>query len=378
MNRLIIILYLIAPAISFAQYDVSVGKVHIGILNTKSMFPPLPNISFIYPTQSSIAIDYSLFTIKGCVSNINFPEKEIVKIKLNENKPQIDTLKKSDLCPPNSLYFSRTISLREGENTVEIIANNISGVITREVSINNHKPEKSIALIIGNSKYPGKAKLDNPVNDAIDMAKLLNTRLNFREEDIFLRLDLSKEDMDFEIAQFAEKIENYQVIIFYYAGHGMEIRNKNYLIPIDGIPQSETLNDSTNIRIRNKCVDLDKLIENLEQSNASVNLIILDACRNNPFIKSGLRSVKGTGGLGTSSPTTSSIAYSTQAKSTVEDGTGRNSLYTETLLQYLPSPGLTLGAIFQKITDEVFRKSIGDQRPYNFTTNHGSFIFLPK
>jgi uncharacterized caspase-like protein len=156
--------------------------------------------------------------------------------------------------------------------------------------------EQKIALVIGNSAYPSAA-LKNPINDARAMAAKL-TSLGF---DVILRTDANLRDITRAVSQFGQKLRGGSVGLFYFAGHGMQVRGKNFLIPVDAEIENEA---ST----RSEAVDIDQLLEQL--GNARLSMVILDACRNNPFERR-FRSA-GNGGLAQiDAPTGTMLAYAT-------------------------------------------------------------------
>ncbi len=159
----------------------------------------------------------------------------------------------------------------------------------------------------------------NPVNDARDIAQAL-TRLGF---EVIHRENLSQSEMKRAIRAFGEKIRSSDVSLFYYAGHGIQVNGENYLVPVDA-----TINHEAEVEY--EAVDLGLVLAQMEQAKNRVNVVILDACRNNPFARSfrsasrGLASVTAPGGT--------LIAYATAPGSVAADGGARNGLYTQELL----------------------------------------------
>jgi len=139
-------------------------------------------------------------------------------------------------------------------------------------SIGAQTTEKRIALVIGNSDYQFGGYLRNPVNDAYLMAKTLKD-LDFY---VIKRINGNQEQMRNAIKEFSLKLSNYNVALFYYAGHGLQVDGKNYLIPIDGKFDNKT-------EVRLGAIEVNKIVDEFEQYKDNVNLLILDACRSNPF-----------------------------------------------------------------------------------------------
>lgn len=220
--------------------------------------------------------------------------------------------------------------------------------------------EKRIALVIGNSAYP-TSPLTNPVNDARDIAAALR-RLDFT---VIEKTDASQKEMNRAIAQFGEKLTNDTVALFYYAGHGMQVKGKNYLIPVDAQITSEA-------SARAETVDVDTVLDQLGHS--PFNIVILDACRNNPFER---RFRSTSGGLAQmDAPKGTLIAYATAPGKVASDGSGRNGLYTQELLKNLHTPGLPLEAVFKRVRNGVMQASGDAQTPWESSSLTGDFYFI--
>lgn len=221
--------------------------------------------------------------------------------------------------------------------------------------------DKRIALIIGNAAYSG-APLANPVNDAKDMAATLR-KLGF---EVIEKTNATQKDMNLAIVQFGGKLRADTVALFYYAGHGMQVKGKNYLIPIDAQINSEAT-------VRAMAVDVDTVMDQLAVS--PLNIVILDACRNNPFERR-FRSVGG-GLAQMDAPKGSLIAYATAPGKVANDGTGRNGLYTQELLKHIQTPGLPLEAVFKRVRNGVMQGSGEAQTPWEASSLTGDFFFRP-
>lgn len=221
--------------------------------------------------------------------------------------------------------------------------------------------EKRVALVIGNSAYKD-APLKNPVNDAKDMATALR-RLGF---DVIEKTNISQKDINRAIAQFGEKLRADTVALFFYAGHGMQVKGKNYLIPIDAHITGEAT-------VRAEAVDVDTVMDQLAIS--PMNIVILDACRNNPFER---RFRSTSGGLAQmDAPRGSLIAYATAPGKVAADGDSRNGLYTQELLKHIQTPGLPLEAVFKRVRNGVMAASGEAQTPWEASSLTGDFYFRP-
>ena len=220
------------------------------------------------------------------------------------------------------------------------------------------------ALVIGNGKYR-EVPLKNAPNDAKAMADHL-TRMGF---DVTLKLDATRNEMIEAIRAFgAELAKRKSVGLFYYAGHGAQLAWHNYLIPVDAV--IEKLED-----MQAKTVELSTLLEGLVKAKNPMNVIILDACRDNPF---GNRvSVQQKGLSQFDAPPGSLLAYATSPGNTATDGEGANGLYTENLLRELKIPEAKIEDVFKRVRLNVRRRSEGQQIPWESTSLEEDFYFLP-
>jgi hypothetical protein len=223
--------------------------------------------------------------------------------------------------------------------------------------------ERRVALVIGNAKYK-EAPLINPVNDARDIAAALQ-RTGF---EVIIALDATQKEMNRAIAKFGDRLTLDSVALFYYAGHGMQVRGKNYLIPIDAEIKSES-------SVRVESVDVDGVLDQL--STSDLNVVILDACRNNPFERRANRSIGAAGLAQMEAPKGSLIAYATAPGRTAADGEGRNGLYTQELLKQIQVQGLTIEQVFKNVRREVAKATRDGQIPWESSSMTGDFYFVP-
>lgn len=217
-----------------------------------------------------------------------------------------------------------------------------------------------VALVIGNAAYPGAAALRNPVNDANDIAGKLRA-LGF---DVMLRTDVPLRQMLRSLSEFGDRIGDGSEALFFYAGHGMQVNGRNYLIPIDAEIRAET-------HVSSEAVDVDQLLDKL--AHARLSLVILDACRNNPFE----RRFRG-GGQGLAqinAPTGTLIAYATAPGKVAADGDGRNGLYTQELLKAIDVPGIKVEDVFKRVRANVIQSSGDAQTPWESSSLTGDFYF---
>ncbi len=224
-------------------------------------------------------------------------------------------------------------------------------------------PEKRIALVIGNSAY-SFGPLKNPVNDAADMAALLK-KLGFS---VTLKKNANIQEMIEAIEDFGNTLKKGGVGLFYYAGHGVQVSGVNYLLPI-----SARINKESDIRFQ--AVDTGRVLAEMENANNGLNIVILDACRDNPFGKS-FRSASRGLAIVNNAPTGTFISYSTGAGQVARDGEGRNSPYTSALLHFMQEPGIPITDVFIKARQKL-RKETG-QIPWELSSLEGSFYFASK
>jgi lipoprotein NlpI len=228
--------------------------------------------------------------------------------------------------------------------------------------------ERRVALVIGNGTYKNAPLLPNPRNDAVDMAAILR-KLGF---DVIDGHDLDRRDMENKIREFSRKIENADLALFYYAGHGLQVTGKNYLVPIDAKLEREG-------DLSFEAIDVDVVLQPLE-NGPRANLVFLDACRNNPLARNfarslgirsaavgmGLASIQG--GIGTM------ILYATQPNNVALDGDGRNSPFTGALLAHLPNPGVDISIVLRRVRADVIRATNQKQVPWDHSSLVGELV----
>ena len=231
------------------------------------------------------------------------------------------------------------------------------------------QPDRRVALVIGNSDYQYIPRLSNPTNDAALMASTLQS-LGFSLIGGSSQKDLDKPALDRAVQAFGQAAEGATVALFYYAGHGVQVKGSNYLVPITANPTKETDVDF-------QMVDMGLVLRQLESAGAKLNVIILDACRNNPFGGRGLRSTSA-GLAQMQAPEGTLIAYATQPGNVAQDGAGGNSPFTAALAETLKQPGLDIFRVFNAVGVEVKRSTGGHQQPWIASSPiDGYFYFNP-
>ncbi|MDQ1639673.1 MAG: hypothetical protein QOF62_3012 [Pyrinomonadaceae bacterium] len=232
------------------------------------------------------------------------------------------------------------------------------------VQANEQRPvvNRRIALVIGNGAYTNAPPLKNPPNDARDMAATLK-QLGFT---VASAIDADQRTMKRLIRDFGQQLKGGSQGLFYYAGHGVQMRGRNYLIPANAEIASET-------DVEDQGVDLNLVLGLMDEAQNGLNIVILDACRNNPFSRS-FRSA-GSGLAQVDAPTGTLIAYATAPGRVASDGNDRNGLYTSALLKNMRVPGLNLSEMFMRVRAEVMMQTGKRQVPWEMSSLVGTFYF---
>ena len=225
-----------------------------------------------------------------------------------------------------------------------------------------------VALVIGNGIYQKVPTLPNPPSDATDIGRALE-RLNFKVTQL---TNASAAEMRKAIVDFGRSTEGSEMAVVFYAGHGMEAGGENWLIPTDAELRSDTDVESEAISLRSI---------NLQVSKArQLGLVILDACRNNPFaakMQRSLRTRAVTRGLALTEPTDNVlVAYAARDGTTANDGDGRNSPFTTALLRNIETPGLEISFLFRNVRDEVMSATKREQQPFVYGSLSKEAIYL--
>jgi uncharacterized caspase-like protein len=220
---------------------------------------------------------------------------------------------------------------------------------------------KRLALVIGNAKYP-TAPLKNPVNDARGIAKALK-ELGF---EVTLRENAGQRDLAAAVRQFGSSISPGSAAVFYFAGHGMQVKGRNYLVPVDADIQLED-------EVPYSTIDVSLVLDKLEVGKSAVNIVILDACRNNPFARRFRSSATGLAQM--DAPIGTLIAFATAPGSVAQDGAGENGVYTKHLLESIAMPGLPVEQMFKRVRVGVAKETSEAQVPWESSSMKGDFTF---
>jgi hypothetical protein len=229
--------------------------------------------------------------------------------------------------------------------------------------------DKRVALVIGNADYVNATKLPNPANDAVAVSAMLESA-GFTVE---IHTDLGNSEMRRVIRNFSDQAQHSDIAVVYYAGHGLEVDGTNFLVPTDAKLQRD-------IDVEDEAVALDRVLKMIEPAR-TLRLVILDACRDNPFVRTMTRTTmtRSIGrGLARIEPVTSNtlVAYAARAGSTAADGDRANSPFTAALLKNVPVPGVDLRIAFGNVRDDVLKATNHQQEPFVYGSLGGGVIAL--
>jgi hypothetical protein len=227
-----------------------------------------------------------------------------------------------------------------------------------------------VALVIGNSAYKSAPALKNPRNDAEDLAAAL-ARLGFQ---VLKGTDVDQYNLKALVRSFSHEIETASIAVFFYAGHGLQVNGKNYMIPVDASFEKEADLDF-------EAIDVNFVLRQLERKDRT-NIVFLDACRNNPFTTRlvstmGQRSVfVGRGLARVETGVGTFIGFATQPDAIAHDGEGKNSPFTAALLKYIEEPGLDIELLMRRVREDVIAATQGKQVPWSNSSLVGDKVVL--
>lgn len=341
-----------------------------------------PKASVTWLTNATTTSQRS-YSLKVGINSASKIENVVVKVN-----GQADRGIKTVSSDNYDMTISRVLTLSQGQNSIRIEVTNAGGTVASErivtysggtapptntqsatASAKSKIKEKRVALVVGNSNYQdSNLKLTNPSNDATDIAARLS-ELGFT---VVRSLNQTKQSLDKAIQTFSNRAKGADVALFFYAGHGIQYQGDNYLVPVDAQLPSEEY-------VKYNCTNANIVLDVMERLGCSMKIVILDACRNNPFARSWHRSTAG-GGLGImNAPKGTFIAFSTSPGDVALDGTNgeRNSPYTAALLQTLNMRGLSITDFFQEVLERVATATNERQTPWTSNSFRGKFVFNP-
>ena len=231
--------------------------------------------------------------------------------------------------------------------------------------------QQRLALVVGNAAYATAGALANPVNDARDVAAALG-KLGF---EVIVGIDLDKRAFESRVRDFARKLPQSDTAVFFYAGHGLQVGGRNYLVPVDAQLQSERDLDFEGMA-------LDLVLKQMElERDGKVSIVLLDACRDNPLARNLARSMGtrsqnvGQGLAQVQAGVGTFVAYATQPGNVALDGSGRNSPFTGALLRVIDTPAKPITAIMTEVRKDVLAATGGKQVPWDHSALTGD-VFL--
>jgi Caspase domain len=244
-----------------------------------------------------------------------------------------------------------------------LISTTSAGQLRKEQA-SPRRATRRVALVIGNSAY-AVGRLRNPTHDARSMAETLRG-LGFEVTHL---QDLGLAGMKRALREFGGGLKGGGVGLFYYAGHGVQVKGENYLIPVDAAPQSAQ-------EVEYEALSADLVLAQLAVNSSGTNIVILDACRNNPFAR-GFRSAD-EGLAAVSAPGGTLVAFATAPGAVASDGPGSsNGVYTQELLRFMRVPGLSVEEVFKRVRVAVRERTQGKQTPWEESSLTGDFYFTP-
>ncbi|MGA3208621.1 MAG: SUMF1/EgtB/PvdO family nonheme iron enzyme [Syntrophales bacterium] len=242
----------------------------------------------------------------------------------------------------------------------------IGAIIFLVINIQNvlAADEQRLALVIGNAVY-SFSPLKNPVNDASDIASSLH-RLGFK---VTLKKNVNLKEMEDAIQDFGNSLKRGGVGLFYFAGHGLQVNGINYLIPIGAKINKEA-------DAKYEAVDAGRILDEMANAANGFNIVILDACRDNPFGRN-FRSMNRGLAIVSSAPKGTYISYSTSPGQVAQDGEERNSPFASALIQYMKEPSLSIEQVFKNVRHRLGQETNGKQVPWELSSLEGDFYFVP-
>ncbi|HUX96146.1 MAG TPA: caspase family protein [Bacteroidales bacterium] len=336
-------------------------KSDIRYLTNPPTNPPI--ISWINPTDSKVIVNSEMVMIEACIKSATI----LKSIQLLVNGVQ----QASELVFPQpgtgecNYRFTKSVILKNGENSVYIIAENFAGSSPSEKRSLRYDIssmiEKRLALVFGNAEYSSSNSLRNPVNDA----NLMEGTLKGLGFDVIKKINASKSEMEGALREFSNKLPQYNVALFYYAGHGVQVEGENYLVPVDAMLENKT-------DCQWEALPVERIIRQFEQVPENINIVILDACRDNPFRSWSRGSAQGFRALSPVSGTI--VSFATSENSVATDGTGSNGPFTEELVKQM-NISQPVEVVFKNTRREVMRRTNNTQRPQEWNMLTGDFYF---
>ena len=292
-------------------------------------------------------------------------EKNVFKYSQKINLQSTSIAEVDQKLKPAETNKAQTVNKVESSPEIPISPSPLTqNPITPAASASIMNPGKRVALVIGNQAYNVRPLL-NPRNDADDMSRALK---NSGFEVIDVR-DASLSQMRNAVRQFGDRLLTRDVGLVYYSGHGIEMRGRNYFIPVNAdIKRSDEIADQS--------LDVNLILEKMETAKKGVNILIVDACRDDPFGRSFRTNSRGLATM--DAPQGTIIAFATSPGKVAADGEGRNSPYTKNLIKTMQIPNLPIEQVFKQVRRAVQQETKNQQTPWENTSLSGDFYFSVK
>ena len=288
------------------------------------------------------------------------PNPKLVITSEKEALPRLTDLKPA---PVESEFSKNIAALNAVVPVAQALQYKPLPVVPLPVKLSAPQPvvEKRVALVIGNANYNRHA-LKNPINDTNDVSDTLKAS-GF---DVIDLRDASLAQMRMAVRLFGDRLASHDVGLVYYSGHGVESKGRNYLIPVQADIQRED-------EIADQGLDANLILEKMATAGKGVNILIVDACRDDPFGRSFRSSSRGLAVM--DAPRGTIIAYSTSPGKVAQDGDGRNSPYTKSLVKAMQKPNVPIEQVFKEVRRSVQAETKNQQTPWENTSLSGDFYF---
>ncbi|TRX62219.1 caspase family protein [Fulvivirga sp. M361] len=338
----------------------------IGLEKIEEIEGNKPSLGWISPAKANFKTDVNTFSLQLCLTS----DAKKMSLKVDVNSTSYEELE--DIITHDrkcSYTYISTLTLKPGANKIKVKLSDEFGMSFFTRTVYYEEPEelkyRGLALIIGNSNYLHTDNLSNPKNDAYDM-RLAMRKLGF---EVMKYDNLESDEMKRVIGNYLLKLDKYKTGVVFYAGHGVQHSGRNYLVPVDANLSNE--NDITS-----SCVDTGSILSKMELMDVETNIVILDACRSTPFEGLRVKESDSSAGLtGTDAPPGTIVAFATAPGRTASDGTGKNGLYTQEILNYIYKPDLKLEDLFKQVRVSVMKKSNNQQIPWETSSLVKDFYF---
>lgn len=321
-----------------------------------------PVVSWSIPTDPNTIVNSDIVVIEVCIKSAT--ELKSAQIFVNGVQQASEMIFPAPQTGECNYRLTKPVLLQKGDNSLRINATNYAGSEWSEVRQIRYQAtiaEKRLALVIGNADYGSSMILRNPVNDA----NLIEGTLKSLDFEVIKRLNATKSEMEQAVRDFSKKLTDYNVALFYYAGHGMQVDGENYLIPTDALMKEQS-------DCKWEAIRVNFVVEEFEKVPENVNIVILDACRNNPFRSWVRGGEQGFRALNAVSGTI--VSFATSEGATAADGLGSNGTYTEELVKQMLVPQ-SISSVFINTRKIVMQRTNNTQRPQEWNMLTGDFYF---